>query len=698
MLLLVSVCLSSCATSEALYLRLGAPEREAPPDFPRPSYRDEDIHGDFPEAVYIKTRTQTFNTYQYYLIKDALIWYKSIESEKEPHDWTLFEKTGLPHNERKPGFAKPRAIVEISADADELVALSDDGGFYRFCFDKTIAHASNVWLDKQGWPKEEQLFLDERTSKNRAWALGKRNNQVLYYEDPFGNQHHNGTMEIATAYVLLEDGQEICYADTGLPSDFSRNYIGPERGAFKAASLSASASTLFVINEAGEMYTRMADFDITGSDPMFFKYAYTPYTSDVPGTSYLSNLTEWALPSEDWRAQPPISLVGKAALTRHITILQNGQGNGARELRVAGLDEQGVTGYWTKAIFDESWAFRAAALHFSDAAFLQAANEERGLSLDKRYSGYWWDSGIKEEGWEYEIPNFNILEGDCDFRVTWRGEICTLKLHPAEMWAYLTRDYVPGRTGSPKMFLVTLEIPNHAFDGLSEGFTQALTAQYLKNDRKLFQYTVAASSRFLLLRDTGRLDSVLFLTDGSISNSLAEFRPSYLVEGFAELPRYLSPELAYAPGAVLTADDKSELANKIEANRLFRHVLKYQIRALKWSELTAFKINFGYIPLHYITRLTPLRFIDVPKIRTVTEFGDKIVLANSAYNTVIANLRIVLYEEMIKTVETRIKSYRASAKQLAKGAESVLLPVATPVPMLDYLDSLEFSLTGELTK
>jgi hypothetical protein len=712
---------TSCAISEALYLRLGAPEQTAP-DVKKASYADEDINGDFPEAVYIKTRTQSFNLYHYYIIRDGLIWYKSIDSAKEPQDWMLFEKTGLPYNEGKQGFAEPQVITEISADADELVALSEDGGFYRFCFDKTIAHASNVWLDRQGWPKEEQLCMSERLVKNKAWALGKRNQHILYYEDPFGNQHHNGTMEIATTYMLLEDGQEICYADTGVPSDFSRNFIGPERGMFKAVSLSASASTMFVINEVGEMYTRMADFDIAGSDPMFFKYTYIPYQSDLPGSDYFSNLTEWGLPAEDWRAQPPIPLAGKA--TRHITILQNGNGNGARELRVAGLNENGETGYWTKAIFDESWDFKIVPFNFSQDTLLPSANAEnpdvrgeRGQSLDKKYSGYqWhipaaehpstqhiyqiplWESGKKEEGWEYEIVNFNILEGDCDFRITRHNEICTLKLHPVEMWAYLKRDYLPGRTGAPKMFLVTLEIPNHAFDSLSAEFTRMLTEKYMQNDRKLFQYTLTASSRFMLLRDNDRLTSVLFFTDGSISNNLTEFRHSYLVEDFAELQRYLSPELAFASSVALTTADIGELSNKIEANRLFRHVLKYQIRQLKWSELTAFKFNFGYIPLHYIARLTPLRFVDVPKIRTVTEFGDRIVLANSAYNKVIANIRILLDEKIIEIVDSRIKSYRALAKQLSKGAESVLLPEVSPVDILTFLDSLEFSGLGEPKK
>jgi len=84
---------------------LGAPKREAPPDFPRASYADEDVNGPFPAAVYLKTRTQTFDTYHYYLLHDGRIWYKSIESEKEPRDWTLF---GTPARSGLTSRAGPR--------------------------------------------------------------------------------------------------------------------------------------------------------------------------------------------------------------------------------------------------------------------------------------------------------------------------------------------------------------------------------------------------------------------------------------------------------------------------------------------------------------------------------------------------------------------------------------------------------------
>ena len=653
-LLVIIFLINSCALSKALYLGKDRYTQRDVPHIAGGRYTGEDINGVFPEAVYIKTRTQTFNVYHYYILHDGRIWYKNIDGEKEPKAWTIFEKTGLP--------PKTAAVAEISADADEIIALSNEGVFYRYCFDKTIAHKSNVWLAAYGWPAKEQLVLDGRTANNRSWAMGKRNSHVLYYEDPFGNQHHNGTMEIVTIYALLDDGQEICYADTGLPLDFSRNFIGPERGAFKAASLAASASTMFVINDDGEMYTRLADFDTAGCDPMWFKYTYIPYTSNLSGTDYFSNLNEWGLPSEDWHPQPRIPLAGKAAVTRCITIVQNGQGNGARELRVAGLNAAGTAGYWSKPIFGDTWDFIAAPLFFPNDTILKTAAHgagERGASLDTKYTGYHWNGGKEESGWKYEIPNFNLLEGDCDFRITWRGETCTLKLHPVEMWTYLKRDYLPGRTGAPKIFFVTLEIPDHAFDTLTEDFTRQLTKKFAQNNRKLFRYTIAASNRYILMRDISDTESLWFLTDVSLSNNYTEFQFILHIENYPEVRHYYAPELTVDAETSLTPEI---LAEKITLNRQFRNELKYKIRTLKWEQLTAFKFNFGYIPAHYITKITPLGLVDVPKIRTVTSFGETLVLANSASINAVSNARIWLYEKLLALLETRIRCYNDISK------------------------------------
>jgi hypothetical protein len=362
-------------------------------------------------------------------------------------------------------------------------------------------------------------------------------------------------------------------------------------------------------------------------------------------------------------ASAPYPLSGKAAITRHITILQNGQGNGARELRVAGRNEAGETGYWTKAIFDNAWSFKAIPLYFSEDAVLEVNSaednprSERGPSLDKQYRGYSWNGGEKENDWEYAIPNFNILEGDCDFRISWRGETCALKLYPVEMWTYIKRDYLPGRTGSPKMFMVTLEIPDNAFEGLSAEFSAQLAQRYAQNDKQFYQYTIMAARHYLFLYETDNTDTVLFLTDGIVSNRYTEFWPARLIDDFDEIRRYHSPELL--PGNSVTP---GELAQKTALNKTFRNELKYQIRSLRWSKFTAVTFNSGYIPVHYIARITPLRFVDVPKIRTVTSFGKRLVLANSSYIHRISTLRIQTYERIIDELEARLRYYDELAK------------------------------------
>jgi hypothetical protein len=322
------------------------------------------------------------------------------------------------------------------------------------------------------------------------------------------------------------------------------------------------------------MYTRIADFDIVGCDPMLFKYTYVPYKSAIPGTNYFSNLTEWALPAEDWRAQPPIPQSGKARLSRHITILQNGHGNGARELRVAGLNETGETGYWTKAIFDDSWTFKKALLYLPADSLLPntGTRGERGETRDTALRGFWWKDKNKESDVVYEIPNFNILEGSCEFRIVQQDEVCSLTLYPVELWTYQKRDFLPGRTGTPKVFWATLSFDETNLAGLSENFAAFVRKRFGKNDKKLFQYTLIAKNGFCLLRDNDDKNSVIFLTDGALPDDFTEFDDIRYVDYSDEMARYNSAELragnqALALTLTLT---KEEMQAKIELNTILQ--------------------------------------------------------------------------------------------------------------------------------
>jgi hypothetical protein len=169
------------------------------------------------------------------------------------------------------------------------------------------------------------------------------------------------------------------------------------------------------------------------------------------------------------------------------------------------------------------------------------------------------------------------------------------------------------------------------------------------------------------MRETNNTGPLLFLTDGTISNQYSEPNNDLYIENFAEVQRYHSPELTVNENSLITIKELNEIT---ALNRQFAAELKYKIRVLKWSQLTAFKINMGYLPVHYIVRMTPLRFVDVPKLRTITSFGETVVLANNAYVYSTSNTRIQLYEKIIGMLETRIRHYRNMAKELSRSSQN----------------------------
>jgi hypothetical protein len=60
-----------------------------------------------------------------------------------------------------------------------------------------------------------------------------------------------------------------------------------------------------------------------------------------------------------------------------------------------------------------------------------------------------------------------------------------------------------------------------------------------------------------------------------------------------------------------------------------------------------------------------LRFVDVPKIRTVTGFGEKVILANSSYVYSTSNVRIWVYEKILELLEVRLRCYNELAKEFS---------------------------------
>jgi len=232
---------------------------------------------------------------------------------------------------------------------------------------------------------------------------------------------HSVGWGVAHIYRLGPEGYRIYFNDWWLPEDWSRQICGPERGAFQAVALSASASTLFVIDARGRMFTRLYDLDTAGENNLL-TYTHLPerVTNSVRG-----------LPAEPWFRQPPID---EGLVTDRITIFQDGEGNAARVLRVEGARE-GVNGYFEKRIDGEGWEFHETGLQLEGVLLETTANVRESSPVppdDTELTGVLSREGLAATV-GVDLVDFNLFCSPAVARLVWEGEVLTVDGEPLEL-------------------------------------------------------------------------------------------------------------------------------------------------------------------------------------------------------------------------------------------------------------------------
>lgn len=660
----------------------------------------DNLNGYLPNRIYIKTSTQTFcRDYEFSLI-DGYIYYKGRNNTIEPKNWELLTGTGLPNSKSK-NFKQPSRIVEISSDIDSIMALSDTGQIYGMFFDDLLRVDSWKWLSDWGFPAASPLTFSGIAEKKLAWSTGTRRSDILWYTDIFGNEHHYGTMGLETLYLLSEDGREIRFTDTGLPPDFSRSILLPERGQFTALTLRASGSTIFVMNAGGEMYTRLIDFDTMGCDPMFFKYTYKKETQPYKGTEYNSNFTPWGLPAEDWKKQPSIPLTGKASISQYITILQNGQGNDARELRVAGLDNKGETGYYYKQLTEPEWHFMAVPLYIPTNTFLDAnvdLDSLRGLKQELAYQGIYEENS---NSYTVSITDFPMSEGSCNLQISSGEESVEILMHPVEIWTYFKRNN-PGFDGLPKRFFVTFaptEEQKNKIASLSQPFKSFIQTHFLSHDLELFSSRLEATNLKWQLRiPEGNKENLVLTLFSTTSEEIQKTENSSRIIFYAYdsplIEYYFSPELIL-PQANYSVYQRSQVEKSIADNLEYKSLLEKELKMYKSYSKDASFTHGGYSIVDFFTTVTFLNRIDKPKIKTFTTFGNDIMESNSELYKGLAGYREWTYNHLLSLLSMRIEAYKSIITKFEKNEYQASVPTWLEQTYEDYFVKLGFPLKME---
>ncbi len=659
------------------------------------------VENKFPKKVYVKTLTQTFMKGWQFVISDGRIYAKK---DGEP-EWKLFTKDGKPK--------KAESICEIYGDGDCLFAFDNAGKLYKLYTEKTTVDKTFKWVENFGWPQKTQLVQNALVAENRGWAMGTRRRDVLWYEDIFGNEHHYGTMGLETIYFLAKDGQRILFTDSGLPNDFSKSIENPEHGRFIARSISNSASTLFLIGDDGTMYTRLIDFDTMGCDPMFFKYTYKKEPQKYSGAEYLSNYAPWGLPAEPWKKEPPIKLEGKARLSRFISIHQNGQGNSARELRVAGTNKDGVKGYYYKQIANEIWNFKPAPLNFAESDFL-TGDAKRGNSTDLSFEGYLTQNGNRNDSIEISTDDFSLTsEGEFHLKFKMKkdgwNEEKTLKLHNVAQWTYATR-IEPGYDGTAMYYFVTPDFDETLFETEHEEFNSLLKSIFDGSDKKNFVFTAAATTNYLELYGNGqtgkKVQFKIFLAkkEKAAGAEYKDFVSPDTYKAFTTFLQYSSDSyndenLIVAPKEAYSQENLSEINEKIENNANYRRFINGELKTykkyMKKSNLSRWSYNF----VDLITTVTLLNQIDFPKIKTMTSFGGRLLKSNAENFKSFYEYRSLTAPHIIQLVDLRLKEYENLAKSVENNGVAVL-PARLKNSYTEYFDEvfIPAAIQGETPK
>jgi len=362
---------------------------EAPPE----------IAARLPRDVHFRGRQESFDGHHYYAVREGRIWIKANR-----------DATGTDEPWRQ--LRIPRCldgqVSEISADGTVLIALNAQRDIYTLDY-VNGAIGSGGWTRRWGpffWTDLGGRIFDDV----RDWAATHFTGSDEYFVDSAGRRQ--APAGILNVFLLRGDGLRITYIDPWLPMDESREVCGPERGTAVIAGLSGSGSTAMIVTAAGDIYTRLYEFDVSGGNAVLLDYSW----QDQAGVES----PKIQLPAPEWIHHPRIP----GRITDRISLRKLPPGSEHRLMRVEGQDGSGRSGYWERDIAGGDWRFVFTGEVLQGRA-LPLDGPQHGLPEDFAYGG-------RIGGHDAQLLDFNPYCSPATLRVDLNGQPLDLELHSTD--------------------------------------------------------------------------------------------------------------------------------------------------------------------------------------------------------------------------------------------------------------------------
>ena len=386
-----------------------------------------------PDVVTFKTNRETFSNEYAFALRSGRIYVRpALVGRGDPDEpWRVLEVPSCLDG----------TVTAISADHRFLVALGP--GRQVYSHDMPGGDLSpERWTWRWGpyfWTGSGmRMFRDVK-----RWANSELTSAETF-TDTSGRRHH--PIGVGTVYLLRGDGRRITYLDPWLPQDESREVCGPRRGTLPLANISASGSTVFVVSEAGGLFTRLYDFDVSGANTVFGDYSWE---RPRPASD-----TRWQLPGPGWVHQPK----PRGVVTDRISIAKTGSDASDRVLRVEGRDPHGRRVVWQKRLQERRWRAVAWGGRVQGRPLTGAAHHF--APSDLRFAG-------TIDGARAVVPNFNAECSPARLRVqVAEGDWLPLLLHSSDGLRQERRER--GLTDVPREYNGAIEVPRAVWRTLAE--------------------------------------------------------------------------------------------------------------------------------------------------------------------------------------------------------------------------------------
>ena len=411
-----------------------------------------------PDPIDEKSPTRTFNHINDYAIEDEVIWVRrrGIKSEWRPIYFDGGPRRVLPtliscdganlfvldnlnqgHYKKVLKEYRPEEIDEknnLHIKNDDII----DKNNYLVVDKSTLNNWKEHWFSLPLVYRIVNFFTGKRlklSGNYRSISISHRGRYNNYTEDAAGQKHHVSA-GVTTLYCLADNRREITKYDPWSPIWAKTKINFPETSdtVFEAIRLDASASTIMAIgyeinihtgDKTLKVLTKLADIDTEGGNPgLKYDYFRNEKDKDVRVLPVEKGWREHALPD-------------KAKLNGNISIIQTGEGNAQRKLRIVGTNGENKSGYFSKMLYEDKWVFQEKDILINDVLPL----EEKINQMELQTSVADYQGVIDKINKKITIKNFGDGSNYSEIKIKDKdNEIKMFLYKRATLWNFLGID------------------------------------------------------------------------------------------------------------------------------------------------------------------------------------------------------------------------------------------------------------------